>query len=90
MYLPADLAVTVEASIDAATGRGITSAFPEIHLAVAKGTLSRAVIGEGAINGGGPLLKLHVTTGNISIQKVPSLTTHITGLRAEGFAANLP
>jgi len=72
VYLPSDLAVRVDASIDVANGRGITSEFPEIHVASAD-TLPRTMISEGTLNGGGPLLKLHVITGNISIQKIPPL-----------------
>ena len=76
VYLPPDLAVTVDASIDMANGHGITSEFPEIHVESAD-TLPRTMIAEGALNGGGPLLKLHVTTGNISIQKIPVLRAQL-------------
>lgn len=75
VYLPADLAITVDASIDVANGLGITSEFPEIHVASNNNMISRTVVAEGALNGGGPLLKLHVITGNIHIQKIPLLRT---------------
>ncbi len=70
VYLPAGLGVNIEADIDVAQGHTIRSDFPEVRVTTEGGTYGpKQVYAVGAINGGGPLLKLHTTTGSIVIQR---------------------
>jgi hypothetical protein len=67
VYLPSDLKVTIHASIDAATSRdAIRSDLPGIRIVSEGGDYGpREVSAEGNLNGGGPTLKLHTSTGKI-------------------------
>jgi len=67
VYLPSDLKVSVHASIDVATTRNaITSDLPGIHIQSEGGDYGpREMSAEGDLNGGGPTLKLHTSTGKI-------------------------
>jgi hypothetical protein len=68
VYLPAGLGVTVEADIDVGDGHTIRSDFPELRITTEGGTYGpKQIYAVGRINGGGPLLKLHTTSGNISL-----------------------
>jgi DUF4097 and DUF4098 domain-containing protein YvlB len=70
VYLPQDLPVTVKASIDSAFGHSVHSDFSEIRVTTEGGDYGpKEVYGQGAINGGGPLLKLHTTSGNIILKR---------------------
>ena len=70
VYLPPDLPLTVRATIDAATGHRMISDFPEVKISAEGGDWgSREVYGQGAINGGGPLLKIRTTAGNIELRR---------------------
>ncbi|MGH9601180.1 MAG: DUF4097 family beta strand repeat-containing protein [Terriglobales bacterium] len=70
VYLPAGLGVNLEADIDAADGHAIRSDFPEVRITTDGGTMGpKQIYAVGAINGGGPLLKLHTTSGSIVIQR---------------------
>lgn len=71
VYLPADLAVTVQAAIAMANGHRIMSEFPDVKVASAAGDYGpRAIFAQGAIHGGGPTLKIETTAGNIELRRL--------------------
>jgi len=67
VFLVSSLNVTVRASIDMASGHTIRSDFPEIRIRSEGEWGPRELTAEGSLNGGGPLLKIRTTTGNIVI-----------------------
>lgn len=68
VYLPANLALTIQAAIAMASRtQGIHSDFP-LTLRGGAAFGPRVVLGEGAINGGGPQLLLRTTAGSIEIR----------------------
>ena len=71
VYLPPDLPVTVRATIDAAMGHKMVTDFPEVKVTQEGGEwgAAREIYGQGAINGGGPLLKIRTTAGNIELRR---------------------
>lgn len=70
VYLPMNLNVTVRAAVELANGHGIQSDFPSIQVRTEGGEWGpKSVTAEGNLNGGGPLLKVHTTTGNIVIRR---------------------
>lgn len=71
VYLMPSLHMTVHASIEAASGHHITSDFPEIKVSSEGGQWEpKFVSAEGSLNGGGPVLKIRTTMGNIYIRRV--------------------
>lgn len=67
VYLVPDLNVTVRASIDVANGHTIRSDFPDLKIISEGGEYGpKHISAEGNLNGGGPVLKVHTTTGDIS------------------------
>ena len=70
VYLAADVAVDIRANIDLANGHNIKSDFPEIKVTATGGEWGpRSVSAEGALNGGGPVLKVRTTTGDIVFRR---------------------
>lgn len=69
VYLVPNLNVTVRASIEAANGHHIISDFPEIKVSSEGGPWEKLVSAEGNLNGGGPVLKVRTTMGNIYIRR---------------------
>jgi DUF4097 and DUF4098 domain-containing protein YvlB len=70
VYLPPDLPLTIEATIQDATGHKILSDFP-LQIRSAGASFSpQTVQGRGALNGGGQVLRLRTTSGNIEIRKL--------------------
>jgi DUF4097 and DUF4098 domain-containing protein YvlB len=69
VYLAPDVALTIRASIDLANGHGIRTDFPDnIHVRSEGGDWGpKTVTAEGQLNGGGPMLKVRTTTGDIRI-----------------------
>jgi DUF4097 and DUF4098 domain-containing protein YvlB len=66
VYLPADLHISVRASIEVANGHSIRSDFPDIHVSSEGGDWGpKTVTAEGNLNGGGPVLKVRTATGDI-------------------------
>jgi DUF4097 and DUF4098 domain-containing protein YvlB len=65
VYLPANLNVTVRAAIEAANGHKIYSDFSEIPVRVEDSQWPQTITTEGSLNGGGPMLKVQTTAGNI-------------------------
>jgi DUF4097 and DUF4098 domain-containing protein YvlB len=72
VYLPNDLGVRIEANIDFANGHGIQSDFSGLQITQSNGFGPRQVSAEGSLNGGGPTLELHTTTGNIMLRRARS------------------
>jgi DUF4097 and DUF4098 domain-containing protein YvlB len=70
VYLPSDLGVNIKAAIDFVNGHTITSEFDGLTK-TSEGCQygPREMYADGRINGGGPMLKLHTTNGNIVIKK---------------------
>lgn len=70
VYLPSDLGVTIKASIELANGHNIFTDFDGVKVTKEGGEWGpREIYAEGRINGGGPVLKMHTTNGNIEIKK---------------------
>jgi hypothetical protein len=70
VYLLPNVNLTVHASIEAAAGHRITSDFPEIKVSSEGGQWDpKLVTAEGNLNGGGPVLKVRTTMGNIYIRR---------------------
>lgn len=68
VYLDPNIKVSVRAAIDLANGHSIRSDFSQIHVNTEGGQWGpKTASAEGSLNGGGPTLKIHTTTGNISI-----------------------
>jgi hypothetical protein len=69
VYLPDGLGVTIRADVDVARGVGINSDFPELKIARSSDLGPRGFYAEGNLNGGGPLLHVHTSTGNIAFKR---------------------
>jgi hypothetical protein len=70
IYLVPNINLTVHASIEASTGHSIKSDFPEIRVSSEGGQWGpNQVSAEGSLNGGGPVLKLRTSMGNIYIRR---------------------
>jgi len=70
VYIASDVAINVRASVDMGNGHHITSDFPDIHIS-SEGSQwePRTLTAEGKLNGGGPMLKVHTSTGDICIKR---------------------
>jgi DUF4097 and DUF4098 domain-containing protein YvlB len=67
VYLAPDLNISVRASIDVANGHNIRSDFPDLRIISEGGEYGpKHISAEGNLNGGGPVLKVHTTTGDIA------------------------
>ena len=68
VYLANDLPITVHASIEMATGHKIRSDFGDIHVSSEGGSWPgpQTVTADGQLNGGGPVLKVRTSSGNIT------------------------
>ena len=70
VYIASDVAMDVRASVDLANGHRITSEFPDIHVSSEGGQWGpKTYTAEGKLNGGGPLLKVHTSTGDITFKR---------------------
>jgi DUF4097 and DUF4098 domain-containing protein YvlB len=71
LYLSPDVHATVRAAIEVAQGHRITSDFPEIRITSEGSDWGpKTYVAEGRINGGGPVLKIRTTTGNIELRRL--------------------
>jgi DUF4097 and DUF4098 domain-containing protein YvlB len=72
VYLAKDLPITVRASIEIANGHTIRSDFGDIHVSNEGGNWPgpRTVTADGKLNGGGPVLKVRTSSGNISFLRL--------------------
>ena len=70
VYIAPDVAISVRASVDLGNGHHITSDFPDIHIATEGDRWGpRSLSAEGKLNGGGPVLKVRTTTGDICFRR---------------------
>jgi hypothetical protein len=70
VYIASDVALSVRASVDLGNGHHITSDFPDIHIATEGDKWGpRTLNAEGKLNGGGPVLKVRTTTGDICFKR---------------------
>ena len=70
VYLPSNAAVTIKAAIELANGHRIISDFPGLRITSEGGDWGpKEIDGEGAINGGGAVMKIHTANGNITLRK---------------------
>lgn len=69
VYVPEGLGVTVRADVDVARGEGIHSDFPELKITSSGSMGPREAYAEGSLYGGGPLLHVHTSTGNIVFRR---------------------
>ena len=71
VYLAKDIPITVRAAIDMASGHTIRSEFGDIHVSnQGNSPWPRSVSAEGNLNGGGPVLKVRTSSGNISFLRL--------------------
>lgn len=70
IFLPADLPITVRASVDFGAGHTINSEIPGLRIASAGDRLNSSIFAKGNLNGGGPVLDLHTGNGNITVKKL--------------------
>src|SRR5580698_2318527 len=70
VYLAPNVNISVRASIEVANGHNIRSDFPDIRVSSEGGDYGpKTVTAEGSLNGGGPVLKIRTTTGDISFRR---------------------
>ncbi len=70
VYIAPDVALSVRASVELGNGHRITSEFPDIHIASEGDKWApKTLTAEGKLNGGGPLLKVRTTTGDICFRR---------------------
>ena len=81
VYLPPNLPVTVDAAIDMAAGHRIMSDFPLNIQRDGQTFAPKTLRGEGALNGGGEVLRVRTVAGNIEIRKLDTQTLGL--LRSE-------
>ena len=70
VYIGPDVPITVRASVDLGNGHHINSDFPDIHITSEGGGYGpKTLTAEGKLNGGGPVLKVRTTTGDICFRR---------------------
>jgi DUF4097 and DUF4098 domain-containing protein YvlB len=70
VYMSDGLPITVHAASDMTRGSGIMSDFPEIRITSEGGNYGpKSMFAEGALNGGGPVLKVRTTIGQIEFHR---------------------
>jgi DUF4097 and DUF4098 domain-containing protein YvlB len=70
VYLEPNVNISVRASIEVANGHNIRSDFPDIRVTTEGGDYGpKTVTAEGSLNGGGPVLKVRTTTGDICFRR---------------------
>jgi DUF4097 and DUF4098 domain-containing protein YvlB len=70
VYLASDVAVDVRASVDMGNGHRISSDFTDIHISSEGGQWeAKTLNAEGKLNGGGPTLKVHTSSGDICFKR---------------------
>jgi DUF4097 and DUF4098 domain-containing protein YvlB len=70
VYLAPNVNISVRASIEVANGHSIRSDFANIRVTTEGGDYGpKTVTAEGTLNGGGPVLKVRTTTGDISFRR---------------------
>jgi DUF4097 and DUF4098 domain-containing protein YvlB len=70
VYIAADVAINVRASVDMGNGHHITSDFPDIHIGSEGDKWGpKSLTAEGKLNGGGPTMKVHTSAGDICFKR---------------------
>ena len=70
VYIASDVAINVRASVDMGTGHRISSDFSDIRVHSEGDQWGpKTLTAEGKLNGGGPLVKVHTSSGDICIRK---------------------
>ena len=70
VYIASDVAINVRASVDMGNGHRISSDFPDIHVRSEGDQWGpKTLTADGSLNGGGPTLKVHTSTGDICIRR---------------------
>jgi len=70
VYLAPDVHMTIRASLEVANGHEIRSEIPEIRVKAEGGDYGpKTYTAEGNLNGGGPVLKVRTTTGDITFRR---------------------
>ena len=70
VYIAPNVAISVRASVDLGNGHHITSDFPDLHIDSEGDQWGpRTLTAEGNLNGGGPVLKVRTTTGDICFKR---------------------
>jgi DUF4097 and DUF4098 domain-containing protein YvlB len=71
VYLAGDLPISIRAAIELANGHTIHTDFADIHILSEGGKWGpKTVTAEGSLNGGGPVLKVRTSAGNINFRRV--------------------
>jgi DUF4097 and DUF4098 domain-containing protein YvlB len=70
LYIAPDVAVNVFANVELASGHKITSDFSEIQVRSEGDWGEKTISAEGKLNGGGPVVKVRTTTGDICIRRL--------------------
>jgi hypothetical protein len=68
VLIPSNLALTVQATNESGGSGRINSDFPQVRQQ-AGGTPGGPLVAEGALNGGGPLLRVNVVGGTIYLRR---------------------
>lgn len=70
VYIAPDVNINLRASVDMGNGHRITSDFPDIRVHSEGDTYGpKTLTAEGKLNGGGPLVKVHTSSGDICIRR---------------------
>jgi len=70
VYIAPDVAISIRASVDLGSGHRISSDFSDIHIQSEGGQWGpKTLTAEGTLNGGGPVLKVRTTTGDICFKR---------------------
>jgi hypothetical protein len=70
VYVKSGVPLSVRAITEIAAGQGIRSDFPEMKVTAEDGGWGpRMMHAEGALSGGGPLLNIHTSIGQIDIRR---------------------
>ncbi|MGC1450268.1 MAG: hypothetical protein WA830_09545 [Candidatus Sulfotelmatobacter sp.] len=70
VYIASDVAINVRASVDMGNGHHITSDFSDIRISSEGDKWGpKTLTAEGRLNGGGPTLKVHTSTGDICFKR---------------------
>ena len=70
VYLASDVAINVRASVDMGNGHRITSDFSDIRIASEGDKWGpKTLTAEGSLNGGGPMLKVRTSSGDICFKR---------------------
>lgn len=69
VYVPEGMGINVRAAVEVARGYGIRSDFGELKITNPQNMGPREFYAEGSLSGGGPLLHVHTTAGNIEIKR---------------------